>query len=134
MRAPAPGAPADARAAEFGAVDSSAIASTVSTRPTAATGARGRKNANRGSAKLPIRMFCGLPVIVAALPILAAIATANRYGTGSRLEPTHDLDDERRHDQADRIVQQERREEARGKRHRNEQRERAAAGRHDPAG
>jgi len=27
-------------------------------------------------------MFCGLPVIVAVLPILDAVATARRYGTG----------------------------------------------------
>src|SRR5207302_785961 len=29
-------------------------------------------------------MFCGFPVIVATLPILAAIATASRYGIGLR--------------------------------------------------
>ena len=29
-------------------------------------------------------MFCGLPVIVAVLPTLEAIATPSRYGTGSR--------------------------------------------------
>ena len=34
--------------------------------------------------KLPIIMFCGLPVMVATLPILAAMATASRYGTGLR--------------------------------------------------
>jgi len=28
--------------------------------------------------KLPIIMFCGLPVMVATLPILEAIATASR--------------------------------------------------------
>ena len=34
--------------------------------------------------KLPIIMFCGFPVMVATLPILAAMATASRYGTGLR--------------------------------------------------
>ena len=34
--------------------------------------------------KLPIIMFCGLPVIVATLPIFAAMATARRYGIGFR--------------------------------------------------
>ncbi len=29
-------------------------------------------------------MFCGLPVIVAAPPTFEAVATASRYGTGSR--------------------------------------------------
>ena len=29
-------------------------------------------------------MFCGLPVMVAALPIFDAVATASRYGTGFR--------------------------------------------------
>jgi hypothetical protein len=32
----------------------------------------------------PTIMFCGLPVIVAALPTFEAIATASRYGTGLR--------------------------------------------------
>jgi hypothetical protein len=32
----------------------------------------------------PTIMFCGLPVMVAALPTLEAIATARRYGIGSR--------------------------------------------------
>ena len=32
--------------------------------------------------KDPIRMFCGLPVIVAVLPTFDAVATARRYGTG----------------------------------------------------
>ena len=30
----------------------------------------------------PISMFCGLPVIVATLPMFDAVATAIRYGTG----------------------------------------------------
>jgi len=30
-------------------------------------------------------MFCGLPVIVATLPIFDAVATASRYGMGWRL-------------------------------------------------
>ena len=34
--------------------------------------------------KLPIMMFCGLPVMVAVEPMFDAIATANRYGTGLR--------------------------------------------------
>ena len=34
--------------------------------------------------KLPIMMFCGLPVIVAVEPMFDAIATASRYGTGLR--------------------------------------------------
>jgi len=34
--------------------------------------------------KVPISMFWGFPVIVAALPMLAAMATARRYGTGFR--------------------------------------------------
>ena len=33
----------------------------------------------------PISMFCGLPVIVAALPIFDAVATAITYGTGGSL-------------------------------------------------
>jgi len=33
-------------------------------------------------------MFCGLPVIVATLPMFDAVATANRYGMGLRLTPT----------------------------------------------
>ena len=33
--------------------------------------------------KDPISMFCGLPVILATLPIFDAVATANRYGNGS---------------------------------------------------
>jgi hypothetical protein len=32
----------------------------------------------------PTIMFCGLPVIVATLPTLEAMATASRYGTGLR--------------------------------------------------
>ena len=28
-------------------------------------------------------MFCGLPVIVATLPMFDAVATASRYGTGA---------------------------------------------------
>src|SRR5579883_3073208 len=35
--------------------------------------------------KLPIRIFCGLPVIVAVLPIFEAMAIASRYGAGLRL-------------------------------------------------
>jgi len=34
--------------------------------------------------KLPTSMFCGLPVRVATLPTLAAVASAIRYGTGGR--------------------------------------------------
>ena len=34
--------------------------------------------------KLPTSMFCGLPVSVATLPTLAAVASAIRYGTGGR--------------------------------------------------
>src|ERR1700747_3723624 len=29
----------------------------------------------------PINMFCGLPVMVAALPMFEAVARANKYGT-----------------------------------------------------
>jgi hypothetical protein len=34
--------------------------------------------------KLPIIMFCGLPVMVAVDPTFDAIATASKYGTGRR--------------------------------------------------
>ena len=33
---------------------------------------------------MPIIMFCGLPVMVATLPMFDAMATASRYGTGLR--------------------------------------------------
>ncbi len=41
-----------------------------------------RKSRYRMAENEPIRMFCGLPVIVAVLPMFDAVATASRYGTG----------------------------------------------------
>lgn len=53
--------------------------------PTSATGAsRSRKARYEMAEKLPISMFWGLPVSVATLPTLAAVASAIRYGTGGR--------------------------------------------------
>lgn len=47
--------------------------------PTSATGARAAANVVYGMRETaPTIMFCGLPVMVAALPTLEAIATARR--------------------------------------------------------
>ena len=52
---------------------------TVMTRPTSATGPSATANVAYGiREKLPIMMFCGLPVIVAVEPTLDAMATARR--------------------------------------------------------
>jgi hypothetical protein len=57
----------------------SAIRTNASTSPTSATGARLAVNCPYGICeKLPIIMFCGLPVIVAVDPMFDAIATASR--------------------------------------------------------
>src|SRR5512139_2178979 len=62
-----------------------AINTTVRANPTAEIGAIAAANVRYGiREKAPIIMFWGFPVIVAALPILAAMATASRYGIGLR--------------------------------------------------
>ena len=64
----------------------SAISATVSTSPTSATGVSAAANCVYGICeKLPIMMFCGLPVMVAVEPTFEAIASASRYGAGRRL-------------------------------------------------
>ena len=53
------------------------------TRPRSAIGPSRRRNPRYVSVeKLPTSMFWGLPVSVATLPTLAAVARATRYGTG----------------------------------------------------
>src|SRR5260370_42600248 len=62
-------------------------ASTAKTRtiPASATGASAAANSVYGIRETaPTIMFCGLPVMVAVLPTLEAIATAMRYEIGSR--------------------------------------------------
>ena len=67
---------------------STASSATVRSSPTSATGARAAANCGYGICeKLPIIIFCGLPVIVAVEPTFDAIATASRYGTGLRFWP-----------------------------------------------
>src|SRR5437868_2043573 len=52
-------------------------------RPTAATGARWAMKSRYGIRENePMSMFCGLPVMLATLPIFEAVATARRYGSG----------------------------------------------------
>ena len=51
-----------------------------------ATGVRWRANSRYDIRDMvPISMFCGLPVIVATLPMLEPVATPRSSGTGERL-------------------------------------------------
>ena len=54
-------------------------------------------------------MFCGLPVIVATLPMFEAVATASRYGSGLGPCAARSGESERNHDQADDVVDEKRR-------------------------
>src|SRR6478609_1574060 len=55
------------------------------TRPTSATGPSTVVNCrNEIRDRLPISMFCGLPVIVATLPMFEPVASASSTGSGLR--------------------------------------------------
>ena len=60
----------------------------------------------------PISMFCGLPVIVATLPMFDAVATAIDVRKRRQPEPPRHMQHERRHHQADDVVDQKRGEHA----------------------
>src|ERR1700732_571298 len=81
----------------------------------------------------PMIMFCGLPVIVAALPTLEASATAIRYGTGLRFRSARQLDGDRRHDEADGVIDEKRREDAGHQDHGAKQDDWVVRPRHSPA-
>ena len=72
-------------------------------------------------------MFCGLPISVAAEPTFAAHASASRNGTGIEPAPRADLDEHRRHRQADDVVGEHRRQPAGGEHDQRQQLGRACA-------
>ena len=70
----------------------------------------------------PIRMFCGLPMMVAAEPALAPPASAITNGRGSRPRRSRPGAQHRRHREHDHVVGEHRREDAAGRDRQREQR------------
>jgi hypothetical protein len=55
-------------------------------------------------------MFCGLPVIVAVLPMFGGHRDGKQVGDRVALEPRDNVEDERCHNEADRVVDEKSRE------------------------
>ena len=66
-------------------------------------------------------MFCGLPVMVATLPMFDAVATAITYGAGVTRSRRASRTDERRHHETDDIVHEKPRQQTAAEYHRRQQ-------------
>ena len=102
-------------------------------RPASAGGAQASRNGQNSSRPTsPIRMFCGLPMIVAAEPAFAPPASAITNGRGSRPRREQPGAEHRRHREHHDVVGQHRRKHAGGRDREREQRRGRHAGGRDP--